>query len=477
MTRSPSSWQGSVSPTFWHACDYASSDGAKIIKLMEVAGIVLDDDQCEILELFGARTKHGSWAHKTCGQCKPRQNGKTLEVAAFSSGEMVLNKLSVLYTSHLQKTSTETFEEIRHIFEHPAFKPYVEKLQTALGREEVRLKNGARIKFLARTRAGGRGQHADILIMDECQLVDDAQLSSFLPAISASKCPMIVYTGTAPDDGDVAEVFRRIRRQGREHEQGLLWLEYSADTLEECSDEDTWKRTNPAIFHGRIKLDTVRNEYANMSLDKFARERCGWWPEAVASSETIIAQAKWDACATSTPPADGLRVYAAKFSADGASIAVAVCLRPRDGGIPHVELVSYTPTSDGIGDIARWLADRADISAQIVVDGMGNAQALIDLLRQLGVPKRVIQRPAALEAAGAYAAIVTAVNDGLITHLKEGQRPLDLAATTCTKRRIGNRGGWGFESTEKADACLIEAVALAYRSAMTTRRDPERSVV
>lgn len=446
---------------------------------MAVAGIQLDDDQQQTIELLGARTRYGGWAHKTAGKEMPRQNGKTLEVVSFAAGEMVLNNLSVLYTSQLQKTSTETFEEMRNIFEHPSFKPYVAKLNTALGREEVRLKNGARIKFLARTRAGGRGQHADILLMDECQLLDDSQLASFLPAISASKCPMIVYMGTSPDDGDLAEVFSRIRKRGYEREKGLLWIEYSAESLETCLDEDTWRRTNPAITHGRISLETVRNEHTNMSPDKFARERCGWWPQAVVSTSAVIPESRWSACAVSAAdsPREGLVVYAAKFSADGSRIAIAACLRPRDGGMPHVELVSYTPTSEGTGEIARWLADRADTAAQIVVDGVGNAQALIDRLRELDVPKRVIQRPAALEAAGAYAAFVDAVMDGSVTHLDSGQKPLDVAATTCTKRRIGARGGWGFESTEDADACLIEAVALAYRSAMTTKRDPERSVV
>lgn len=477
MTQSQPSWQGSVEPTYWSASPFEASDGPKIIKLMQVAGIRLDDDQCQIITLMGARTVFGGWTHKTVAQEKPRQNGKTLEVAAFAAGEMVLNGNTVLYTSQLQKTSTETFEEFKRIFDHPSFRPYVAKVNTALGREEVRLKNGARVKFLARTRAGGRGQHADILMMDECQLLDDSQLASFLPAISASKCPMIVYMGTSPDDGDAAEVFTRLRKQGRAHQSSLLWLEYAADTLESCTDESTWVRTNPAITHGRMDIETVRNEFANMALDKFARERCGWWPEKVASADTVISTSAWDATATDHAPESGLVVYSAKFSADGSRVALAVCLRPRDGRLPHVELVDYRPTDEGLGDLARWLDARADRAAQIVVDGLGNAQALIDRLRELGVPKRVIQRPTAMEAAGAYAALLDAVNDGVVTHLREGQRPLDIAATTCTKRRIGNRGGWGFESTEEADACIIEAAALAYRSAMTTKRDPDRSVV
>ena len=32
-------------------------------------------------------------------------------------------------------------------------------------------------------------------------------------------------------------------------------------------------------------------------------------------------------------------------------------------------------------------------------------------------------------------------------------------------------GGWGFESTDDNDACIIESAALAYWGAMTTDKD------
>lgn len=78
---------------------------------------------------------------------------------------MVLFNEQVVYTAHLQKTATETFEELCSFFEEPALKKYVAEIKTALGREQIILKNGARIKFLARTRNGGRGQHGDLLII------------------------------------------------------------------------------------------------------------------------------------------------------------------------------------------------------------------------------------------------------------------------------------------------------------------------
>ena len=106
--------------------------------------------------------------HTTCGGSLSRQNGKSLGlVVPRANYGMIMLGEEVLYTSHLQKTSTETFESIATFFDSKPLKKYVKDIKTALGREQVILNNGGRIKFLARTRNGGRGQHGDLLIFDE----------------------------------------------------------------------------------------------------------------------------------------------------------------------------------------------------------------------------------------------------------------------------------------------------------------------
>ena len=118
----------------------------------------------------------------------------------MEAGMLLFNE-QIIYTAHLQKTATETFEEMRDFFESPKIKKYVAQdgIKSALGREQIILKSGARVKFLARTRNGGRGQHGDLLIFDEAQELDSTAQASFLPAISASLNPQTIYTGTPPD--------------------------------------------------------------------------------------------------------------------------------------------------------------------------------------------------------------------------------------------------------------------------------------
>ena len=138
-------------------------------------------------------------------------------------------------------------------------------------------------------------------------------------------------------------------------------------------------------------------------------------------------------------------------------------------------MVDSRSTSHGIGWFADELAKRHKKAAQIVIDGQSNAQDLNERLLQAGVPSRVILRPKTSDVVAACSSFANAVKEGTVTHY--GQEALDISATKSIRRRIGNGGGWGFRSTEEADATLVEAAALAYWAAITTKRKPGRKAV
>ena len=118
------------------------------------------------------------------------------------------------------------------------------------------MKSGARVKFLARTRNGGRGQHGDLLIIDEAQEIDDTAQSSFLPAISASANPQTIYTGTPPGSDVTADVFKKIRQKALSRKSNIAWFEYSVPEIGDVTDKKRWAMTNPALGR-RIRITTV----------------------------------------------------------------------------------------------------------------------------------------------------------------------------------------------------------------------------
>ena len=467
---------GNQTPTQLVEPYYVSSDWEICHNLCSIGGLDLLEWQDLIMKGWLSKNEVGRWAAQTCGGSVARQNGKTLGlVVPRCIYGMVANGEQVIYTSHLQKTSTETFESIAGFFDQKKLKPYVKDIKTALGREQVILNNGARIKFLARTRNGGRGQHGDLLIFDEALELDADSQASFLPAISASNNPQTVYVSTPPTAKSDCGVFREIRNRALSGEsERTAWFEWSVDEIGDVKDKERWYATNPSLGV-LIQEQTIEAECEQMDADTFARERLGWWSKTITEQrEYVIDEADWQACKIDNPSKDGTVVYAVKFSPDGAVGTLAACHKTEDC-VPFVYVVDSRSMASGLSWFVDNLAQRSDKAAQIVIDGQSNAQALTDQLLDRGVAHKVIRRPSTGDVIAANSAFVNAVKERKLTHY--GQPALDDSATKTAKRKIGNHGGFGFATTEDADATLVEACALAFRESLTTKRKPGRKAV
>lgn len=409
------------------------------------------------------------WSARTVALSLARQNGKTLGTteARMNYGACVLNEL-VLYTSHLQKTSTETFEDMATFFDQKVFRKHLKAIRTALGRESIEFKAGGKVKFLARTRNGGRGQHADLLVFDECQELTDEQQASFMPCLAASQNPQTVYTGTPPDENAPGVVFERLRERAFSGAGHLAWSEWSVDEIGDISNPLRWYETNPSL--GILILEsTIAAEAADLAPDKFARERLGWWAPKASLVEHVIDAADWMECQTDAPPDGGTMAVGVKFAPDGSRVALAVCLNP-EGGKPYVEVVQARSTSQGSKWVAEWIQQRRDRIAVAVIDGK-RGESTVQALADGGMPRGSFYVPRSGEVAKANAMLVEAVEAKAIEHY--GQPALDASATLTAKRRIGG-DGFGFDDTTEGDATLIEACALAFRAAITTKRKPGR---
>lgn len=476
-TKSPGySPTGRQEPTRLVEPDSVGSEWEDCHAINAAGGLHLLEWQDLILRGWLGRNELGRWAAQTCGGSVARQNGKTIGlVVPRCTYGMIVDGEEIIYTSHLQKTSTETFESIANFFDQKKLRKYVKDIKTALGREQVILNNGARIKFLARTRNGGRGQHGDLLIFDEALELDADSQASFLPAISASGNPQVIYVSTPPTAKSDCSVFRDIRKRALDGEtERMAWFEWSVDEIGDVRDKSRWYATNPSLGI-LIQESTVEAECEQMDADTFARERLGWWSKTLTEQvEHVIDPAEWDACKVDEPLDGGTVVYAVKFSPDGAVGTLAACHK-HDDALPFVYVVDSRSMNGGLSWFVDSLAERWQKAAQIVIDGQANAQALNDLLLERGVPRKVVARPSTADVIAANSAFVNAVRERQVTHY--GQPALDASACKSARRRIGNSGGFGFASTDESDATLVEACALAYRGAITTKRKPGRKAV
>lgn len=461
---------GSQEPSARVAPQYSASDGRDAVDLMRIGGITLDPWQCDILDDWMARDPSGLWACPTAGGSVPRQNGKTFVVQGRIAAGMIFFNEQVVYTSHLQKTSTETFEELKAFFENPKLKKYVSDIKEALGREQIILRSGARVKFLARTRNGGRGQHGDLLIIDEAQELDDNQQASFLPALSASANPQTIYVGTPPDPTAYGKVFRSIRKKALAGEtKKTCWFEFSVPEIGDVSDRKRWAATNPAMGR-RMLPTTIENEFESMNEETFARERLGWWsPDIENNDEYVISEDAWNACRSNLMKPVGKTAYGVKFSPDGLEVALCGAVCPKDGPA-RISLIARNPTSMGVQWLADWLDARYAKASCVVIDGRNGVDVLVDKIRPVWKSKYSVIKPKVADVLAAVSNLTNEVSEQTVTWY-ERQEMLSESATTSTRRAIG--GGFGFGGPNSAP---IEAAALALWGCRTSKRDPAREM-
>lgn len=461
---------GSQEPSARIAPEYFASDGPDAVRILRTGGTVLDPWQSSVLSDWLGRAGSGLWAAPTCGGSVPRQNGKSLLVQGRAEAGMILFNEQVIYTAHLQKTATETFEEMRDFFQSPGLVNYVEDVRNALGREQIILKNGARIKFLARTRNGGRGQHGDLLIFDEAQELDEVAQASFLPAISASLNPQTLYVGTPPGPEACGVVFRGIRQRALDGKSGKLsWFEFSVDEIGDIKERRRWAATNPALGR-RILESTIEGEADQMDPDMFARERLGWWtPVDDHKQDLAIDGNAWEACRSSEPKPEGKTAYGVKFSADGSTVCLCGAVIPKDGPA-RISMIELRPTGMGTQWLADWLNERYSKAACVVIDGRNGVDVLVEKISGTWRIKNSVIRPSSRDVIAASGTLTDALSEKRVTWY-EGQEALRDSALTATKRPIG--GGWGFGGDNSTP---IEAAALALWGATVSKRDPSKKM-
>lgn len=479
---------GRQQPTYSWCGSYTRTEGKFAVAMADAYGLHPHPWQRTVLNDWLALNDDGKLLNSLCVLPVPRQNGKTGVCDPRETWGLVHRGEAILHTAQEYQTAKKAFDRLREKFgdrkndphaKYPELNALVKKYTTSANQMVLDLKNGGHIEF--RTRGSnsdmGRGGTFDLVVVDEAQSYTDAQDAALSPLNSAAPTgsPQTILMGTVPEPTSAykGEKFASIRA-GLHSEPyvGACIHEWGATEIGDVMDVDRWYEFNPSLGYQLLE-SALMKDARTMTAETFAREHLGLWPEA-ASVATVIRESDWNACKVDEPREDGVIVYAVKFSPDGSFGTLAACHKPADG-VPFVYVVDSRSLAHGIGWFVDNLAERHGKAAQIVIDGQGNAQTLNERLLDARVPSNTIIRPRTGDVISACSSLVNAVKERNISHY--GQPALDASATRCRKRRIGPNGGWGFQSTDEADATLIEACALAYWGAMTTKRRPGRKAV
>ena len=468
---------GGQEPTFKRVGEWATTRGTEAVEMFEAYGRRYYGSQKYEMAVFFARNGDGSFAAKSIGITKPRQNGKSFAVRDYATWMAAVEGKSVLYSAHHGRTVRKMFKEICDFIEtHEDFKEELDYIYKAGGYEGIYFRNGACIEFQTRTNAGGRGGTYHVVVFDEAQELTNAQQDAILPTVSAAgeidegeSDPQKIYIGTVPGPECQGTVFRELHDRAHDGESSVWWLEWGAtgETLAEVDIDnvDLWYACNPAMGR-RMSEDTVRDEHDTMSRDGFARERLGWWSPTAGLPDFAIPASKFESLAVDTAPTEGRVAYGVKFSPDGSEVSLAAA-RLHDGKC-YVEQVRREPMAMGLGWLASWIAERKAVGSSCVIDGKSGAQALVDRLDTM--PINYIVTPSAAQVIAACTALVDSVNEGTLEWFRP-QADLMDSATTSTRRAIGSTGGWGFGGENPIP---ISAAALALWGVYNSKRNPGR---
>lgn len=373
-----------------------ASRGRDAIDVARIAGLKLDPwQQNALLDICGVN-ESGKWAAYEAALLVQRQNGKGCVLEALElAGLFIWDEKLIIHSAHQFKTAQEAFQRIRFWIENSAvLSKMVKKITTANGDEGIELKNGARLRFLARSSSSGRGFTGDRIIFDEALILPEHFMAAITPALAAKTVqgnPQLIYTSsTGVASSTVLRKLKDRAESGPENAGRLCYIEHSALSWDEMTtaqrekwedDRDAWRRdpqviaqANPALGR-RIALQFFMDQLESpMTEAQFEREHLGVWEQI--GGQSIISMEAWNALADEEVPLGekllSLGVDAPPSRDQG--FIVAATLDDQDRVICEIidgaEGLTWVPAR--LKELDRkWKPDA------IVVDGAGAAGALL----------------------------------------------------------------------------------------------------
>jgi hypothetical protein len=458
-----------------------SSTGAEAIELAELSGLKLDPWQKTVLDHSLGEREDRKWAAFQVGVVVPRQNGKGVLLEARElAGLFLTDEKFIIHSAHLYDTSQEHFNRLLTRIENSSdFTRRVRKVSRSHNEEGITLTDGKRLRFRARTKAGGRGFTADLLILDEAMILPESFLASLLPTLSAVPNPQIWCTGSAVDQQvhEDGVVLARLRERAiKQDSASLVYFEWSlpTDHPEKVGDElagdpESWAQVNPALGI-RISADYIKKERETLGAREFAVERLGVgdWPRTDGLQGVVISPETWAKHTDPQSKIQGPVCFALDVTPDRSHAAICVA-GLRSDGLSHVEVVEHKRGTGWLVERAAELVDAHD-SIGVVLDAAGPVGSL---LPELLAARIEITPVNAREHAQACGSFYDLVEGGTLRHL--GQRGLAEAVRGAVERPLGDAWAWSRKNSG-VDISPLVAATLALWGAHTLDRHGQPQV-
>lgn len=392
----PSGTLDLVAPAWWSCPDYDRTFGPEVREVCGWAGFVPDPEQQMLLDATFAFDRRNRVVARDVAVCAPRQNLKTgfLKMCALGWLYVTEQPLTV-WSAHEFSTAQEAFRDMVNLIEDaPDLAAEVLKIHRGNGEEAIELTGNRRLKFKARTKAGGRGLTGNKIVLDEAMYLTATHMGALVPTLRAVPDPQLLLAGSA---GMLeSATWRTYRDRGRVGDDpSLVWAEWGDPDPSGCvstacdhradrrgcvlDDRVRWRATNTALGR-RIDEETLAVDRSKLDPVEFARETLGWWQDPPGGGG-VIDLGVWTGLCTGVQDMVG-PVFALEVALDRAATTIGAVWDV--DGRPHAEIVEDGPGVGWVVDRMVELTDRYG-GPGVVVDTGTEAAGLVEPLTEAGL--------------------------------------------------------------------------------------------
>lgn len=459
--------QGSQVPRLESYPLYSTSAGDDAIDLAAIAGLVLDPWQEHILRHSLGEKLNGKWSAFRVALVVPRQNGKNALLEARElAGLFLFGEKRIIHTAHEVKTARESMDLLMNRLKAtPELMEHVDGFDGDLDKSfsgmktgndpSIKLKNGNKLSYAARSRGSGRGFTGDLIVMDEAYALRADEMAAMVPTMAAKSMvgnPQLWFTSSAgmPE----SDLLNSMRNEGITRSSNrLAYFEWSAEDDADVNDVDAWYEANPGLGI-RISEQYVMDELETMIVDgdeeQFKRERLGIW--AKLGGDSVIPASAWSGCADEdSKPGDQL-VFGVDISPSRASASISLVSYREDGKV-HAEVVENREGTSWVGSRLAELKARWNPAAMVTVAGSA-AESLTDSWKRDGAKVKAVRFMDYKQSCGRFFDMVTG------DELRHVDDPVLNAAIEGAKQQwTADRASW-YWSRKNSGSDITPLVAL-----------------